>query len=302
MALLAGCQGSSGRSEDGTAEDSEAETVQIQEGELPVSEKKALLLVSFGTSYSETREKTIERIAQNIAMIYPEYQLRQAYTSQMVIDKVRASTEDFYEIDNVEEAMQKLADEGFGTLIVQPTHVMAGLEYDKMCEIVNSFTDRFETMVIGKPLLSDADDYQAVVQAFSSEMIPYDGMNTSIVLMGHGTEHSSNAVYSELQSTFEQMGMNQYYVGTVEAEPGLDEILGRIKESDTTKVVLVPLMIVAGDHAVNDMAGDGEDSWKTQFEAAGYEVECVVRGMGEYMIIQDLFSSHVQDSVNSLSK
>lgn len=300
VTLLAGCQGSAGLQETEMVQGGGAETAETEEGRLALADKKAILLVSFGTSYSDTREKTIEQIAQRITVAYPEYEMRQAYTSQMIIDKLRMNTEDGFEIDNVEEAMQKLADEGFGTIIVQPTHVMAGFEYDKMCEIISAFTDKFVQVVIGEPLLSGPDDFQAVVQSFGSELMLYNDIGTGIVLMGHGTEHSSNAVYAELEKVFWDLGLTYYYVGTVEAEPGLAEIMDRLKETETTKVVLVPLMIVAGDHATNDMAGDDAESWKSRLEAAGYEVECTLRGMGEYMGIQDLLLSHVQDSINRL--
>lgn len=263
-------------------------------------EKKAILVVSFGTSYKETREKTINEIVQRVAMAYPEYEVRQAYTSQMVIDKVKAK--EGLEIDNVEEAMQKLVDEGYGTLIVQPTHIIAGNESTKMHEAIVPFKDYFVMVTIGEPLLSDPDDFQGVVDVLSGEMMLYSDLGVSIVLMGHGTDHCSNVVYSELENAFRQRGITNYYVGTVEAEPGVEEILGRVKETDTAKVILVPFMIVAGDHATNDMAGEDDDSWKKQFEAAGYEVECVLQGLGEYTGIQELFLTHIQDSMGFLLK
>ena len=262
--------------------------------------KKAILVVSFGTSYNETRAKTIDAIEEKIAAAYPDFEVRRAYTSQMIIDKLKSR--DGLEIDNVEQALQRLVDEGFGTVVVQPTHVMAGIEFEEMLEQFEPFSDSFVLSITGEPLLTYGEDYDAVVKVLAEETASYNQEGTSIVFMGHGTEHDANAVYTTLEAAFAEEGFDNYFVGTVEAEPTLEDVMKKVEAAGSKRVVLIPLMIVAGDHATNDMAGDEEDSWKTQFKAAGYEVECVLKGLGEYPGIQDLMVVHVQDSLSFLPK
>lgn len=254
------------------------------------TEKKAVLVVSFGTSYNETRAATIDAVEKKIADAYPDYKQYRAFTSQTIIDKL--AERDGLKIDNVTQAMDRLVADGVTTLVVQPTHVMNGFEYDDMMAEVQPYEGKFQSVVYGKPLLSDDTDYTEVVKILAEETKQYNRADTVIVWMGHGSEHPANDTYTKLQKVFFDAGYNNYFVGTVEAKPDLTDMLAKVKASGAKKVVLLPLMIVAGDHATNDLAGDEEGSWKTAFKGEGYEVECVLRGLGEYTGVQELFVAH----------
>lgn len=259
--------------------------------------KKALLVVSFGTSYVETREATIGAIETSIADTYPDYEMRRAFTSQIIIDKLK--NRDGLEIDNVQQAMERMIADGVETLVVQPTHVMSGEEYDEMIATITPYEDQFTNVSYGAPLLTTDEDYAELVSIITEDTKDYVADGTAIVYMGHGTEHESNATYAKLQQALNDAGYNNYFIGTVEATPSLDDIMAAVEASGATKVVLLPLMIVAGDHANNDMAGDEEGSWKTEFKKAGYEVECVLKGLGEYPGIQQMIVKHAGAAIQS---
>lgn len=257
-----------------------------------------ILVVSFGTSYNDNRRLTIGSIENAIEKAFPNYSIRRGFTSQIIIDHVKKR--DNVEIDNVKEALDRAVDNGVKNLVIQPTHLMNGLEYKDLESEVAGYADSFEKVVIGKPLLTSDEDFKAVMDAIADATVQYDDGETAICFMGHGTEAESNKVYGKMQNFLTDAGKTNYFVGTVEAEPTLDEVLAKIKEGNYKKVVLRPLMIVAGDHANNDMAGDEEGSWKTTFEAAGYEVECVVEGLGQLEAIQDLIVEHVKEAEKEL--
>ena len=298
LGLFAGC-GTQGESTSNAAGDSSSPSSQengsseaVQKGD---PDKKAILVVSFGTSYNDTREKTIDAIEQEIADAFPDYEVRRAFTSQTIIDKL--SERDGLEIDNVTGAMERLVDDGFGTVICQPTHVMNGLEYDDMVAEVSAFAGNFETLKFGTPLLNSAEDYQLVAQALVKN-VPTSEDDEAVVLMGHGTEHFANAAYAALDYTLKDQGNSQYIVGTVESYPGLEQVQKQVEALGAKKVILAPLMIVAGDHATNDMASDEEGSWKMEFKKAGYEVDIVLKGLGEYPEIREIYVSHVQQAID----
>lgn len=264
--------------------------------------KPALLVVSFGTSYNDSRDATIGAIEEALQTAYPDYDVRRAFTSQTIID-ILAERENL-EIDNVTEAMDRLVADGVKDVVVLPTHVMNGYEYDDLVKEAGAYADKFDSLKIGSPLLSSDADYDAVITSLAEETASYNTEGTAIVLMGHGTAHIANATYATLQQKFIDAGYVNYFIGTVEAEPSLGTVLAAVQQANVQKVVLLPLMIVAGDHATNDMAGDEDDSWKSVFEDAGYDVECVLRGMGEYAGIRQLFVDHAfaamsQDSVTA---
>ncbi len=261
----------------------------------PDPNKKALLVVSFGTSYNESRALTIEAIEKVIADAYPDYEMRRAFTSQTIIDKLK--DRDGLEIDNVEQALERLIADGIGTLAVQPTHVMSGFEYDEMIAAIKPYESKFTSVSYGLPLLTSDADYQEVVSILQEEIAPYNVEGTAIVFMGHGTHHEANATYAKLQQAVSGSGMDNCLIGTVEAEPSLEDVMAAVEQSGAKKVVLLPFMIVAGDHANNDMAGDEEGSWKTAFKGEGYEVECVIKGLGEYKGIQKMFVEHAGDAI-----
>lgn len=259
-----------------------------------------LMVISFGTSYNDNRRLTIGAIEAAMETAFPDWSVRRGFTSQIIIDHVKRR--DGEVIDNVGEALDRAVNNGVRRLVIQPTHLMDGYEYNDVVDEVAQYADAFEMLAIGKPLLTTDEDFKTVMEIITEETVEYDDGNTAICFMGHGTEADSNGVYEKMQDMLTDAGYENYYVGTVEAEPTLDDVLGKVQEGEYTRVVLEPLMIVAGDHANNDMAGDEEDSWKTTFEAAGYEVIPLVRGLGEMKGIQELLVQHAQDAVDSLEQ
>ena len=203
-------------------------------------------------------------------------------------------------IDNVGEALKRAVDNEVKTLVIQPTHLMNGLEYTDLVDEIAQYSDAFDKVAIGEPLLTSDDDFKAVIKAITEATAEYDDGETAICFMGHGTEADSNEVYAKMQNMLASEGYKNYYVGTVEATPSLEDVIAKVGEGEYKKVVLEPLMIVAGDHANNDMAGDEDGSWKTEFEKAGYDVTCLVRGLGELEPIQQLFVEHAQAAIDSL--
>lgn len=257
-----------------------------------------LMVISFGTSYNDSRRLTIGAIEGAMEEAFPDWSVRRGFTSQIIIDHVKSR--DGVVIDNVGEALDRAVDNGVKTLVIQPTHLMDGLEYNDVVDEVAQYADAFEQIAIGKPLLTSDEDFQTVMEVITAGTAEYDDGNTAICFMGHGTEAESNQVYGKMQELLTEAGFEHYYVGTVEAEPSLDDVLAKVQEGEYTRVVLMPLMIVAGDHANNDMAGDEEGSWKTTFEEAGYEVVPVVQGLGEMEGIQKLLVQHAQEAIDSL--
>ncbi len=270
-----------------------------KEGEVTVGDaaKQAILVVSFGTSYNETRALTIDAIEKKVTDEFgKDYDVRRAFTSQIIIDKL--AERDGLEIDNVTQAMEKLVADGIGTLYIQPTHVMNGEEYDELCESVEPFTDNFVTMKIGKPLLTSNEDYVELSKIVGEQTSKYiTDEETAVVFMGHGTPHFANATYACLQLHLQHEINPNYLVGTVEGYPSLDEVSADLEKMGIKKVVLLPFMIVAGDHANNDMAGDEEDSWKTILKGQGFEVEAVLQGLGEYEGVQNMVVEHLRDAI-----
>ncbi len=262
--------------------------------------KKALLIVSFGTSHKETRDKTIGEIEKFISEAYPDRELRRAFTSGMIMKVLR--NRDNISIDNVQEAMERLKQEGFEDILVQPTHIINGEEYDKMISQIEPYEENFKSVNIGTPLLTTSDDYEAVCKAIIDEVEELDVTKhkdvqneVALVLMGHGTGHFADAAYAALDYRFKALGYENVFVGTVEGYPEVELVVENVKKYNYKKVVLMPFMVVAGDHAVNDMAGDEEDSWKVIFTKAGFDVECILRGLGEFKGIQQIYLNHIVD-------
>ena len=253
--------------------------------------EKEILVVSFGTSFNDSRRLTIGGIEQAIAAAYPDWSVRRAFTSQIIIDHV--AKRDNVKIDNVQEALERASNNGVKELIVQPTHLMNGLEYNDLVNEIAQYSDAFEKVSIGEPLLTSEADFAAVGNILMEITAAYDTDDTAIVFMGHGTEADSNAVYGQMQEVLAAAGQDNYFIGTVEAKPDLEDVMMAVRSGNYKKVVLRPLMVVAGDHANNDMAGDEEGSWKTTIEKEGYEVECVLEGLGQVPAIQELYVQHV---------
>ena len=255
--------------------------------------EKELLVVSFGTSFNDNRRETIGAIEKAMIGAFPEYSVRRAFTSQIIIDHVRSR--DGEVIDNVTEALERAVSNGVKQLVVQPTHLMDGFEYNDLVDELASYSDAFEKIAVGTPLLTAEEDFGAVADAITAAMQGYDDGETAIVFMGHGTEAASNRVYPQMQALLTDRGCVNYFIGTVEAEPSLADVLAAVQQSGSfRRVVLRPLMVVAGDHANNDMAGDDADSWKSVFQAAGYDVECVLEGLGSDEAIRQLYVVHAR--------
>lgn len=260
-------------------------------------EKKAILVISFGTSYRETREKNIEAVEQEIREAFPGYEFRRAFTSPTIIRIMRER--DGILADDVEQALERLLQDGFTEVVAQPTHVIRGFEYDRVAAVIRDFKGRFKSLVCGEPLLTSLEDYREVARILGEEFADCRAQKTDIMLMGHGTEHVANFSYERLQQVFRESGMEDFLVGTVEASPTLSNMVKLVEERRSNHVVLAPLMLVAGDHAINDMAGEDKDSWKSRFIQKGYQVTCRMKGLGEYSGIRELYVRHAKDAVEN---
>lgn len=258
-----------------------------------------ILVISFGTSFNDSRRLTIGAIENSLEEAFSDYSVRRGFTANIVIDHV--NKRDGILIDDIEAALKRAVDNNVKNLVVQPTHLMNGLEYEELTDKIADYSDAFEKVAIGEPLLTSDDDFKRVETAITDWTKEYDDGETAICFMGHGTEADSNAVYQKMQDLLAADGFKNYYVGTVEAEPSVEDVLAKVKEGGYKKVVLEPLMVVAGDHANNDMAGDEEDSWKSVFEAEGFEVKCLLRGLGENEDIRKIYADHTQKAIDSLN-
>lgn len=258
--------------------------------------KRGILVVSFGTSYEETRKKTIEQIEKDIQAQYSRCRVYRAWTSKMIRQKLLKR--DGIHIMDVREALEQMAADGIREAVVQPTHVISGIEYEQMAADVASCSGSFERIAVGMPLLTSREDHDRVLRAVIDAIRPAG--EEALVLMGHGTEHQANSVYAALDDRFKEMGYPNIFMGTVEAYPDFESLLQQIKALQPARVLLAPFMIVAGDHACNDLSGEDEDSWKSRFEAAGYPVRCILKGLGEYPGVRRVFVEHVADSWRAL--
>ena len=270
-----------------------------------------ILVVSFGTSFNDSRAEDIGGVEKALQAAYPDWSVRRAFTAQIIINHVQARDDE--KIDNMDQALERAVDNGVKNLVVQPTHLMHGAEYDELTEAVENYKDKFESVKIAEPLLGEVgadetainEDKAAVAEAITAEAVKTAGFDsldaakeegTAFVFMGHGTPHDSNSVYTELDQRLKELGYPQVFMGTVEAEPSLDTLLEKIQTLHVKRVILAPFMVVAGDHAINDMSGDEEDSWKSTFEKAGYEVECILKGLGEYPAVRQIYVKHAMES------
>lgn len=260
----------------------------LADGEMPAV-KKAILMVSFGTSYADTREHTIGAVERAVQVAFPEMDVFRAFTSGMIIRKMRRQGN---AVDTVREALEKLKQQGYTHVYLQPTHVIPGEEYDRLCADAAAYTGAFAVMRIGKPLLTETADYPALVQAMEQDGVIRKSAEKAYLLMGHGTPHIINQAYPAFDYWLKRSGFDNVFVGTVEGYPTLETLLELLKEHHYREVVLVPMMLVAGDHAQNDMAGDDSDSWKSVLERYGYIVTPQLQGLGAYPAVQALYIAH----------
>lgn len=281
-----------------------------------------LLVVSFGTSYNDSRAEDIKGIEDALQAAYPDWSVRRAFTAQIIINHVQARDDEM--IDNMQQAMDRAVANGVKNLIIQPTHLMHGAEYDEMMDAVEDYRDKFETVAVAEPMLGpvgdDAtvinEDKQAVAKAIADAALAeagYETMDaaaedgTAFVFLGHGTAHTAKVTYSQMQTQMNELGYANVFIGTVEGEPeetSCDAVIEALKESGYKKVVLRPMMVVAGDHANNDMAGADEDSWKSMIEATGAfdSVDAQIAGLGRIEAVQQLYVAHTQDAMDSIAE
>ena len=281
-----------------------------------------LLVVSFGTSFNDSRAEDIKGIEDALAEAFPDWSVRRAFTAQIIINHVQARDDE--KIDNMQQALDRAVANGVKNLVVQPTHLMHGAEYDEMVEAIDAYKDKFESVAIAEPMLGEVgddatvinDDKAAVAQAITDEAVKeagYDSMEaaaedgTAFVFMGHGTSHTANVTYDQMQTQMEKLEFTNAFIGTVEGEPedtACDEVINKVKDAGFKKVILRPLMVVAGDHANNDMAGDDDDSWKSMFEASGNfdEIDCQIEGLGRIDAVEQLYVAHTQAAIDSIAK
>ena len=278
-----------------------------------------LLVVSFGTSYNDSRVADIKGIEDALQEAFPDWSVRRAFTAQIIINHIQAR--DGEKIDNMTQALDRAVANGVKNLVVQPTHLMHGAEYDEMCEAIEAYKDQFESVSIAEPMLgevgSDATvinaDKEAVAKAITAAAVKDAGFEsldaakdagTAFVFMGHGTAHVAKVTYSQMQTQMQNLGYENVFIGTVEGEPeetACEAVIEAVKAAGYTNVVLRPLMVVAGDHANNDMAGSEDDSWKTMFEAAGFTVDCQISGLGEIADVQALYVAHTKAAIEALN-
>lgn len=256
-----------------------------------------ILLISFGTSHNETRKKTIDAMEQEIRNAFPQYPVFHAWTSPRIISKLKKSG---HAVSAPREALEEMLEQGIRRILIQPTYILNAIENQLMKDCVNAFADRFDAISFGTPLLTSETDFQDVLQAVTREFFPL-AADTALVLMGHGSEHPANIAYTQLQTLCSVSGYHNIFVGTVEASPTLDDILTALKSSACRRIILAPLMLVSGDHAVNDMAGESPDSWKNRLLAEGYSVSPVLKGLGEYQDIRDIFIKHAKKALEKLN-
>jgi len=256
-----------------------------------MSDKKALLAVSFGTSVAETREKTIGAIEKDLSAAFPDRSLYRAWTSSIIRKKL-LRTENLA-IDSVEEAMDRMAMDGVTDVLVQPTHMLIGEEYNKAVDAIRAGAHRFARVTLGAPLLTTPEDLKALAQAMK-DAFPTLAEDQMLVWMGHGSDKTEDNVYLRLNERFAAEGTDNVIVGTVEFDPGFDGVRERIRARKPRQVLLAPLMVVAGDHALNDMAGDEPDSWKSLVAGEGTEPVCILKGMGEYPSVRAIYVRHAQ--------
>lgn len=245
--------------------------------------KRGIIVASFGTTYENTRKLCIESIENLIKDEYKGYLVLRAFTSQMVINKLKKR--DDIHVFNPSEAVEEMKNQGIDEIYIQPLHIMAGHEYEKLTEF---------GLKVGTPLLSEEEDYLKIVESIGS-----DGLadNDAMVFMGHGTDHEVDKVYEKLESIYHEKGLDNVFIGTVEGSKTLEDIIPKLKEKNVKKVRLKAFMLVAGDHAINDMASDEEDSWKSQLEQEGFQVDVCLKGLGEYKAVQEIFLSHLEQII-----
>lgn len=271
-----------------------------------VTGKKAILVVSFGTTYAETRKVTTDAVESKIRAAFPDYEVRHAFTSRIIIK--RLADRDGLQFDTEKQALDKLKAEGYTDIVIQPLHMEAGDEYDKLMKVVAKYEKSFDKISVGRPVLYytgqegvKPDDYLLAIKAIQTQL-PKLGSRDAVAFMGHGGVNPSNTAYAALQLKLQDAGLKNVFVFTVEGYPTIENLISELKANKIKKVTLMPLMLVAGDHANEDMAGNDKESFKSQLIAAGFQVETYIHGLGENAGIQDIYVQHVRDALDNKYK
>ena len=251
--------------------------------------KKALLVISFGTSIKNA-QKSIENIENYLSLQYPEHDFFRAFTSRMIIKKLK--DRDGKQVDFPDQALERIRKAGYSEVVCQSLHIINGVEYELTRKLVMGYEPHFEKLSLGKPLLNELSDYERAADMFLTDAKKYP----ALLLMGHGTHHHSNAAYSMLEDVFKYKGIDNVYIATVEGFPNIEYAAKKMKANGVKEVTLIPFMIVVGDHAINDMAGDDEDSWKNVLAQEGFDVKVELKGLGEYQEIAEIFYEHSKKS------
>ncbi len=260
-------------------------------------ENKLIIVASFGTSHRESINRSLTAIEQEIADAFTGIEVRRAFTSRMVLDILKKKEN--LHIEHLEDVLKQAAEEGIESVIVQPTHFLKGNDYKKLEELVLEYNDKFDELLIGEPLLNEESDFEILTEALLKRVEPYTDGQTAVCFVGHGVDAQTNEAYRILQEKLRKNGADHCYIGTIKGSPEKEMILAQMrKQGICKKVVLFPLMIVAGAHAVKEMAGDEEGTWKSLFEQSGYEVECVQIGLGEYPEVRKLFAEHMKTVIS----
>ena len=254
---------------------------------------KALLSVSFGTSYEDTRAKTIDVINERLAAAFPDRAFYSAWTSNRIVERVRVERGELH--DTLEEAFGRLAADGVDDVVVATTCLMSGHEMRKIAGFAKDWAagDGARTVRVADPLLTSEADRVAMAAAVCEEFssVPDDA---ALLLMGHGSPKGPNEVYSQMRDSLAALGHPNFTIATVEGEPVFDDAVSILEKMGASRVVVAPFMFVAGDHAINDMAGDDDQSWANMLAARGFEVEVVMKGLGEYPAVQQLVVDHAK--------
>ncbi len=252
--------------------------------------KKAILAVSYGTTYPDALRASIEAVENVFRENFPDYTVCRAFTGKRTLEILEKRQ---IHVDSVEQALEKLADDGYGEVIIQPTHIIGGSEFEAVYSKAKAYGNRFLTVRIGSPLLQDPEDIETLCRFFAEK---YLSLADAVVLMGHGSDHQANKLYTDFGDTCRLMGCRNLYIATLEARPSIDDIIPRLKDGGYKNIIITPLLFTAGGHACRDMAGDIENSWKSRLEAEGFTVNPIVKGLGEYSEVRELYVKHLYNA------
>ncbi|MBV4437498.1 sirohydrochlorin cobaltochelatase [Clostridium tyrobutyricum] len=257
--------------------------------------KKGILVVSFGTSILNILKSCIESTENSIKNAFKDYEIRRAFTSNMIISKLKRESNIY--IDTVDEALSKMEEEKFDELYIQPLHIIPGDEYDKILRYSQKYNHKFKKLVVGRPILYREEDYRIAAEALKKQL-PENYQGKAVILMGHGSSHPINASYSMMENILADAGVKNIFIATVEGYPILENVVLKLRKQHIKDIMLMPFMLVAGNHVVEDMSGDNENSWENRLKKLGFKVELYLHGLGENTAFHQIYINHIRDSIN----